>query len=479
MNSRNRKVAVLVKSLLSISLALTVCLALFVERAWAQTPTPRTIRNRDGTTTTVTPDDSVYRGGSRETTSGKDLKLHREVLKDSAGTEREITDYSYEVDEAGRLTERTEIARSFSADGTPQSRTKKTYDASGNLTETEFDEYELGKEAKRTITDISVRGKTRTKIYRYAYEIDDYDLVSDITRDSTAAPGITPAPPPSAEGGGTDEVMLANDRRYQSYEFYAGFSHNRVDAGDEREGFNGFATSFTRNFHPYAGLKIYYSAHTKLFEENGFDFSSRATIHQGFLGVQFKDTRLGESTVSPFAHLLAGIAHHRFSFDDGVNSFSDSKTGFAAVIGGGLDFRLNDRMDFRVQFDYNPNHIDDQWQDNVRAGFGVVFNFGKRSDDDADDGTDSQGPSVSSVPQVPDAKFCEWNRYNLGRDTHVTQVRSDRPTIVEVRVANLSGGGGFEYHCLATRGTALITYKYTDDNGGNEREGKLRVFCNP
>jgi hypothetical protein len=68
-------------------------------------------------------------------------------------------------------------------------------------------------------------------------------------------------------------------------------------------------------------------------------------------------------------------------------------------------------------------------------------------------------------------------RNDLGRDTNVTDVKSDKPTIVEVRPANLSGGGGFEYHCLQSRGTALITYKYTDSDG-NEKEGKLRVFCN-
>lgn len=58
----------------------------------------------------------------------------------------------------------------------------------------------------------------------------------------------------------------------------------------------------------------------------------------------------------------------------------------------------------------------------------------------------------------------------------MTSVKSDKPTVVEVRVANLSGSGGFEYHCLQNSGTALITYKYTDVNGA--QEGKLRVFCN-
>ncbi len=89
--------------------------------------------------------------------------------------------------------------------------------------------------------------------------------------------------------------------------------------------------------------------------------------------------------------------------------------------------------------------------------------------------SDSRDPYISTVPQK-EAKKCEWVRENLGKDTNVTSVKSDKPTVVEVRVANLAGSGGFEYHCLQTRGTALVTYKYTDANGGNQ-EGKLRVFC--
>ena len=273
---------------------------------------------------------------------------------------------------------------------------------------------------------------------------------------------------------------------YNKVEFYGGYSHNRVDVGrddgedeDGREGFNGFAASVTGNVNRFVGLKGYYSFHTRSFGEDGFDLSARASIHQVLGGVQLKDNAADDGPVHPFAHLLAGMAHHRFSFDGGAGSFSDSRTGFAGVIGGGIDIRLNDRVDLRViQLDYNPNRIDGEWQHNVRAGFGVVFKFGRRSDGDvADDDTDSQDPGVAAVPQDPNAKKCEWKRHNLGRDTNVTQVKSDRPRVVEVRAANLSESGGFEYHCLQSRGTALVTYRYTGADG-NEKEEKLRVICN-
>jgi len=58
----------------------------------------------------------------------------------------------------------------------------------------------------------------------------------------------------------------------------------------------------------------------------------------------------------------------------------------------------------------------------------------------------------------------------------VTQVSSDKQKVVEVRPNNAGVVGGFEYHCLQDRGTALIPYKYTDAKGNNQLE-KLRVFC--
>lgn len=242
------------------------------------------------------------------------------------------------------------------------------------------------------------------------------------------------------------------------------------------DGFDGFARFYTSNFNRYPGLKAYYSFHTRSSEEIRLDFSSRASIHQFLGGVQFKDNTMENGPVRPFAHLLAGVAHHRFRFESGVGSFSDSRTGFAGVIGGGLDFHVNDRLSVRTQFDYNPNHIDDEWQHHVRAGVGLVFNFGGRSEANDDvEFADSRDPTVAAVPQKEAVK-CIWTDYTLGKDTNVTTVKGDKPTVVEVRVKNFAGAGGFEYHCRQNSGTALITCKYTDANGGNQ-EGKLRVFC--
>lgn len=163
------------------------------------------------------------------------------------------------------------------------------------------------------------------------------------------------------------------------------YSHNRVDVGiedpnqnflGEREGFNGVEAFVKGNVSRYAGIKGAYSFHRKSFDINGgtpaTTFDVDADIHQFLGGVEFKDNAR-ETKVKPFAHLLAGVAHSRADVE-GVTDFNDSETGFAAAVGGGVDFRLNDRVDFRaIQFDYNPNRANGETSHNFRVGIGIIF----------------------------------------------------------------------------------------------------------
>lgn len=65
---------------------------------------------------------------------------------------------------------------------------------------------------------------------------------------------------------------------------------------------------------------------------------------------------------------MAGTMGH-FSFN-----INESETGLAGILGGGIDFRVNDRVDIRaIQFDYNPTRLSGETQHNFRIGVGVVF----------------------------------------------------------------------------------------------------------
>jgi opacity protein-like surface antigen len=188
---------------------------------------------------------------------------------------------------------------------------------------------------------------------------------------------------------------------YNKVEFFGGFSHNRVDTGiddgddelsdviNEREGFNGFNASITGNVTRYIGLKFDVAGH---FKKKDFPLGiGNASVEVdssvfNFLGgVQLKDNSK-EARFKPFAHALIGAARVRTKVDFNEDvceaifpspcpiDATETETGLAGAIGGGLDFRLNDRIDIRaVQLDYNPTRVGGSTQHNFRVGVGLVF----------------------------------------------------------------------------------------------------------
>jgi hypothetical protein len=189
--------------------------------------------------------------------------------------------------------------------------------------------------------------------------------------------------------------IAAAQSDYKKFEFFAGYSHNRVDTGisdedpalddivDEREGFHGFETAATANLSRYFGLKFDFSGHFKSTTfPAGVEIDSRLFNFLG--GVQIKDNA-SESTVKPFAHALVGAAHTRNSlnfdqvgcitiFPSPCTNRTITETGFGGAFGGGLDIRASERIDIRaIQFDYNPTRLFDSTQHNFRIGVGIVF----------------------------------------------------------------------------------------------------------
>ena len=188
---------------------------------------------------------------------------------------------------------------------------------------------------------------------------------------------------------------------YHKFEFFGGFSHNRVDTGiddndpqlddifDEREGFNGFNAAVTGNVTRYVGLKFDFSGH---YQKRTFPVVGTATVdvdsslYNVLGGIQLKDNST-ETKFKPFAHALVGGAHAKVegTFSNNVciavfpspcpSDFDESDTGFAGAFGGGLDIRVSDRVDVRaIQFDYNPTRLfDGPTQHNFRIGVGIVI----------------------------------------------------------------------------------------------------------
>lgn len=202
-------------------------------------------------------------------------------------------------------------------------------------------------------------------------------------------------------------------------EFFVGPSINGVDATGftdkevaafafDRTGYGGVEVSITRYITRYVGLKFDFSGqYSRTYGKTlGFitppcrfdsvpcglpsrlaQFNLRSSLYNVLGGVQIKDRESG-SRLKPFAHALIGVAHARHAIRDctdddvGVISFTlpcvaeprVSDTGLAAALGGGIDIRLNKRLEFRaIQVDYNPTHTFDSTQHNIRIGVGIVI----------------------------------------------------------------------------------------------------------
>ena len=183
---------------------------------------------------------------------------------------------------------------------------------------------------------------------------------------------------------------------YRKNEFYVGYSNQQLDAGNYRTA-NGFEAAYTRNIHRYFGIKGSVSGAYRNDEfqltindpTNGtytYGGKLNTSVYNFLGGVQVKNNATN-ARFKPFAHALAGVAVTR-SKNSGFTCFSGTcpsfitnspsvtftNTNFAMAVGGGLDIKINDRIDFRaIQVDYNPIFGGGFRRDNIRFGIGIVI----------------------------------------------------------------------------------------------------------
>jgi opacity protein-like surface antigen len=213
-------------------------------------------------------------------------------------------------------------------------------------------------------------------------------------------------------------TAFAQHDDYKKWEFFGGYSALGFDtlAGDTdiaavndvlsgRNTLRGFELSVTRNFHRYWGVKGDYSLGLR--EDNFTRPLASGTVDttvQNFLGgLQIKDNET-EARLKPFAHALFGFAHQKVDVDSpslpalfGISDFHANETSFAMAFGGGIDIRLNHKIDIRAaQIDWNIINRGDQQlgivlvptphqtvgspfvipgtrQDNIRLSAGIVI----------------------------------------------------------------------------------------------------------
>ncbi len=139
--------------------------------------------------------------------------------------------------------------------------------------------------------------------------------------------------------------------------------------------FHGWNASLTGNVNKWFGLTADFSGHYGgAIDEDGFDERQRA--HSYLFGARFSARR---KRVMPFAHTLVGASTLKTELTGFGQRFLFSDTGFALVLGGGLDIEINDRVAIRaIQLDYLRTNFFNETQNKGRIAFGVVFRFGKK-----------------------------------------------------------------------------------------------------
>ena len=214
-------------------------------------------------------------------------------------------------------------------------------------------------------------------------------------------------------------AALAQADEYKKWEFFGGYSALNFDnlGGDtDDEDFNavlgekntlrGFNLALTRNVHKYVGIKFDYSLHLREdeFSRPAGSGTVDTTVQNYLGGIQIKNNETDGPRFKPFAHALFGVAVQKLDVDSpqlpnvlGVSDFHVNETSFAMAFGGGIDIKLNNRIDVRAgQIDWNiinrgdqqtgivlaptpfqtvgqPFFIPGTRQDNLRLSVGIVI----------------------------------------------------------------------------------------------------------
>ena len=197
---------------------------------------------------------------------------------------------------------------------------------------------------------------------------------------------------------------------YPKLEIFGGYSANWHFKGDEAPGAilplsrffsddaagpKGFEASITRNFNKYLGIKGDFS----MYFDNSTGHVTLQLCSQGSCTTSSQDTSVekrafyfmvgpeikwrNKTRVTPFAHALFGIARSTAELSTASAIFTQSetntRTGFAAAFGGGLDVRLSKRFSIRTMADYTATFLGDAVpgssgrQNHVRLSLGIVF----------------------------------------------------------------------------------------------------------
>lgn len=152
-------------------------------------------------------------------------------------------------------------------------------------------------------------------------------------------------------------------------EVFGGYSYLRFNPGGGTSfNNNGWNASLTGNLNKWLGFTGDFGG-----TYNGLATGVNSNLHTYMFGPKLTYRR---DKIAPYVHVLFGGAHSSLT---AAGFGSSSSNAFSFATGGGVDYKVKDRISLRlVQLDYLNTRFADAHQNNFRLSTGLVFNLGKK-----------------------------------------------------------------------------------------------------
>jgi opacity protein-like surface antigen len=195
-------------------------------------------------------------------------------------------------------------------------------------------------------------------------------------------------------------TVAARAQDFPKAEVFGGYSYGNfgpVISGAGRNNVNGWNASLGVNLNRWFGLVSDFSGHYGSFKASiafppipctptacAITTSESDKFHSFLFGPQFS---LRAKKATPFVHALFGGSRLNQSGTTTILlppppipppfifNFSTSSTHFAFAGGGGVDYKLTDKLAWRIQADYLGTGVQTRTLNNVRVSTGIVIHF--------------------------------------------------------------------------------------------------------
>ncbi len=161
---------------------------------------------------------------------------------------------------------------------------------------------------------------------------------------------------------GMCSLAAVAQERAPKAEIFGGYQYTRFDGGLNA---NGWDTTLTGNLNHWFGAAADFSGAYK--SQNGVSVNNYTYTFGPVISMRRNET------FTPFAHFLAG----GFRSSAASGSLSASGSGFAMMLGGGVDVKATQRIAVRaIQFDWLSLHSNGASDNNnMRISTGLVFRY--------------------------------------------------------------------------------------------------------